>query len=355
MQQQDKDRVSYYAALTIFFSFIELFIPKPLPFFRLGIANVPILLSLNLPLPAFSLLLFLKGIGSSYISGNLFSIFAIVSLAQTFASGYLMFLLKVALGKHISNYGLSMAGALISTYVQIELASLYIGQSITKLSGVMLLISLISSLFVAFMAGRLNLPETAPSLEWNNGKYTGYVEIITLLFSAMAIMMIKTPFFAAMTFVLALIEQKILGRKIRIVPHIMILITMIFTSLLTPSGRIIFSIGSWPITIGSIKTGIEKAFVLSSSVALSQGYSMLIRPNKGIIGKTLAYYTSLISAFKENGNMPILDRIKQSLSIKTLTAREKGKVNIRPLALCLFTIAFIGILLLSRIYPSQHY
>ena len=83
MDSQDKDRVAYYAAIAIFFSTLELFIPKVLPFFRLGIANIPILLSLNLPFSSFMVLVVLKGIGNSYISGNLFSVSVFSVVATT--------------------------------------------------------------------------------------------------------------------------------------------------------------------------------------------------------------------------------------------------------------------------------
>lgn len=352
MQQQDRDRVAYYASLAIFFSFIELFIPKILPFFRLGIANIPILLSLDLPLSSFSLLLLLKGIGNSYISGNLFSVFALVSIAQTFASGFLMYALKRVLRNHISNYGLSLSGALVSTYVQIYLASLYIGKAISELLGIMLSLSLISSLLVAYFSYRIELPKVAPSLEWNERERNSKLQIATLLISGMAVMMIKSPVLSLLAFALALLEQKMLGRKIKIVPHLIIFITMVATSLLTPSGKILLSLGSFPITLGSLENGIEKAFILSASISLSQGYSTLINPGKGIVGKTLGYYTALVSSFRENENLPILKRISHCLSLDSLKARKKIAKSVSVGILCLFTLCYVAILVVSRIYPS---
>ena len=55
-------------------------VPKPLPFMRLGIANLPILLAADLlPLPWYLALALVKVFGMSVISGSLFSYVALFS------------------------------------------------------------------------------------------------------------------------------------------------------------------------------------------------------------------------------------------------------------------------------------
>ena len=45
---------AWFGALCFFLSAMEYMIPKPLPFLRLGLANLPIMLAVEvLPLPAF--------------------------------------------------------------------------------------------------------------------------------------------------------------------------------------------------------------------------------------------------------------------------------------------------------------
>ena len=122
MQKQDK--IAYLASISLFLSIVELFIPRPLPFFRIGLANIPLLFAINYDFSSFMLLTLLKGLGSSYISGNLISIFGVMSVLQSLASGLAMFSVSRLWGKHISIYGISMTGALVSTIVQILVALL---------------------------------------------------------------------------------------------------------------------------------------------------------------------------------------------------------------------------------------
>ena len=66
---------------------IEYIIPKPLPFMRLGLANLPVLIGLEtLAPPAFLLLVLLKVIGQALIMGTLFSHIFILSFCGSIAS-----------------------------------------------------------------------------------------------------------------------------------------------------------------------------------------------------------------------------------------------------------------------------
>ena len=67
--------LSFSAALCMFFSMIEYAIPKPLPFLRLGLANIPFILGLfKLKKREYFFLVFLKVIFQSLISGTFLSI-----------------------------------------------------------------------------------------------------------------------------------------------------------------------------------------------------------------------------------------------------------------------------------------
>ena len=109
---RSQDRIAYLAALSLLMSAAELLVPRILPFFRLGLANIPLLLALGMAPGHFALLLLLKAIGNAYISGTLFSVFAIISIAQTFASGIMMYALSRLFGRRISIYSVSAMGAL---------------------------------------------------------------------------------------------------------------------------------------------------------------------------------------------------------------------------------------------------
>jgi heptaprenyl diphosphate synthase len=119
--------------LCFFLSLLEYMVPKPLPFIRLGLANVPLLLALDiLPFSSFLLLLGLKVIGQGLVSGTLFSYVFVFSLGGTGVSALLMYALRRFIGKEkISLIGISAAGALASNGVQLVLARLFIfGESV---------------------------------------------------------------------------------------------------------------------------------------------------------------------------------------------------------------------------------
>jgi heptaprenyl diphosphate synthase len=115
-------------AFCLFLSSIEYMIPKPLPFMRIGIANLPLILALDLfPLAPFLLLTAVKTIGQALITGTLFSYIFLFSLAGTFASALSMFALRRLFGeKTLSFTGISVAGSLVSNGAQLVLARLFI-------------------------------------------------------------------------------------------------------------------------------------------------------------------------------------------------------------------------------------
>jgi heptaprenyl diphosphate synthase len=115
-------------AFCLFLSTIEYMIPKPLPFMRIGIANLPLILALDIfPFKPFLILVGLKVLGQALITGTLFSYVFLFSLAGTAASALSMFFLRRLLGeKRIGFIGLSVFGALLSNGAQLVLARLFI-------------------------------------------------------------------------------------------------------------------------------------------------------------------------------------------------------------------------------------
>lgn len=118
------DLVAFFGALSLFFATLEYLIPKPIPFFRLGLSNLPLLVSLGF----FSfreqlLLLLLKVVGTGIVNGTLTSYVFLFSTGATVASFIVMYgLHRVVPARLLSLTGISLAGALASNAVQIVLA-----------------------------------------------------------------------------------------------------------------------------------------------------------------------------------------------------------------------------------------
>ncbi len=161
MQQHSSPRqrlelLAFFGALCLFFASIEYLFPKPVPFFRLGLANLPVLISLNLFSPAYVLLLvLLKVLGQGLINGTLASYVFLFSLSGSFASAFIMLLAKRVGGRHISLVGISLFGAIGSNVVQILLSLQFIfGMTAWIIAPVFMTLGVGSGLFVGLFAER---------------------------------------------------------------------------------------------------------------------------------------------------------------------------------------------------------
>lgn len=130
-RQRRLDLIAFLGALCLFLSTIEYLFPKPFPFFRLGLANLPVLLSLELLSPGSVLLLvLLKVVGQGLVNGTLASYVFLFSAAGSYASALMMLLTARLGGKRISLIGVSLFGALASNVIQVALSVTFVfGQS----------------------------------------------------------------------------------------------------------------------------------------------------------------------------------------------------------------------------------
>jgi len=119
--------VALLGGVCMFLSAVDYMIPKPIPFLRVGIANLPILVGLDLlPVPLLLLVVVLKVIGQGLVGGTLFSYVFLFSAAGSFASALAMLAVRRLLGPAISLVGVGVIGALFGNAAQILLARLLI-------------------------------------------------------------------------------------------------------------------------------------------------------------------------------------------------------------------------------------
>ena len=345
---RSQDNVAYLGAISLLMSLAELFVPRPLPFFRLGLANIPILMGLGLDIRSFIALLAVKAIGNSYVSGTLFSLFAIMSLSQTFASGMLMYLAK-KLCRSISIYSISLLGALASSIVQIAVASLYAGDGALMFLPLMLALSLPSAILVAYLSGKIELPEHLPEAEGMEGRRNTLLPIASLVISAGSVLMMENIPLLAIALIAALAFQKRSGRKIKMGMHIMTLAFMVFSSLLTPEGRVLCTVLSYPITENALLSGIAKALSLSAAMALSQGFSTQLSISSGIAGRTL-YLFSLIETSFRNAEGPLNKRVHDALELKMYNKPSNVRINIPKFTLFALLLIFLILNLLDILF-----
>ena len=141
-QTTDKKLLPFLAALCLFLAAVEYAVPKPLPFLRLGLANLPVIVALFvLPTRDIYKLILLKIIGQALITGTLFSYIFLFSAAGSLASGLTMLGVHLWLKKKVSCIGLSLAGATANNIAQLVVARLILFGSATRYIAPILLIS----------------------------------------------------------------------------------------------------------------------------------------------------------------------------------------------------------------------
>ena len=120
--------IALLGAFCLFLSTIEYMIPKPMPFMRIGIANLPLMLALDIfPFHTFLVLVGIKVLGQALITGTLFSYVFLFSLAGTSLAAVTMYFLRRLFGPNrITFIGVGTAGAMMSNITQLALAWIFI-------------------------------------------------------------------------------------------------------------------------------------------------------------------------------------------------------------------------------------
>jgi heptaprenyl diphosphate synthase len=148
----------FFAALSLFLSTLEYLFPKPIPFFRIGLSNLPLLLALDIfPLRMVLFLAFLKVAGQGLVNGTLSSYVFLFSLTGTAAGTAAMLLIRSTCRKYISLLGTSLFGALCSNLIQVFLAVTFIfGESAWVIAPLLLGLGLAGGSVVGIFAQRFS-------------------------------------------------------------------------------------------------------------------------------------------------------------------------------------------------------
>ncbi len=320
------------AALCFFLSTIEFMIPRPLPFLRVGLANVPIMLAADmLSLRPFAVLVALKVLGQGLVGGTLFSYVFAFSLAGTAASAAVTFALRRAFGKRVSFVGTSVAAAFVSNATQLALARAFVfGEGIAFIAPPFLALGVVTGATLGFATNRF-----ASRSRWYSGILAGTIPArgdSTAADSAAAetpppgtrLRVTRTARLScglALTLlilflpdaghkaVLTLAAGILLvagGGRIRLIPTLSVSLGIVFFNLLSPFGRVVIEPLGLPITAGALETGIKKALSLegmlfASRWALSAGVSL--SGKAGSLMERIAAFLSYLT-----GCRPKLDR-----------------------------------------------
>lgn len=309
------NEISYLASYALLLSYLEFFIPRPLPFLRLGLSNAVILYALSMDFSSLFLLCIIKTVCSAFISGTFFSPFFLISFSQSLASALAMYSLnfiskKIFKDKLFSLYGISLFGSAISAIVQILLCTIYLGLGTIKLMGIMLFFSIFSGIITAYLSQKLSLQISTqlplqssfqtPKEEKisSKTKVINLLKILFLVIFSLIIFLTNKLLLLIIFFILSFLLQFFSKKKLNILPHIFMWAFVFITGIFIPNGKIFFYIGNLAITKGALVSSAIKSLKLSSSMALSQVAVLIPIYGKGIISKTIKNFQTLVSQNK---------------------------------------------------------
>ncbi len=317
-----RKKLVFLAAMCFFLSIIENAFPKPVPFFRLGLANLPVMISFLVMSPSQSLfLVFLKILAGSVASGTLFSYIFLFSFCGSMASFLVMaavFLLKER--GMMSWVGVSLFGALASNCAQLALSRIFIfGESTVYVAPYFLVLSLGSSialgLFAEFFQSRSRwleavIREDGLLVEQDDAPVKegeGLVSFrLRLAFAVATILCLSLVVFAcfckspAVLWSLVAVMAAavfVLRRKISVVTTAVMVLSVTAVSLLVPHGKILLELGFLRITEGALVQGLLRSGRLTACLFSSRLAFALLSPfhaeSRGLVGQVMV----LSSAF----------------------------------------------------------
>lgn len=288
---------AWFGALCFFLSTIEYAIPKPLPFLRLGIANVPVMLAIDiLPFPAYCVLVLIKILGQGLIGGTLFSYIFLFSAAGSVSSALVMLLLRKIFHKRISWIGISVAGAFASNAAQLVFARFYIfGESAWYIAPPFFAVGVVSGTLLGIFANvyekksrwyeelRSDLrmdqsvfpawangptPATAPETSgfWRHPAFrvsVGTIFLLTLMFSDSLILQAGIM---GLSIALVLADKT----PVKPVPALVMTASIVLFNLFVPFGKVLIAPLGIPITEGALVSGVKKALLLEGMIFISK-------------------------------------------------------------------------------------
>ncbi len=365
----------------MFLSAIEYMIPKPVPFLRVGIANLPILVSVDLlPVPLLLLVVVLKVLSQGIIGGTLFSYVFLFSAAGSFASALAMLGTRRLFGAHITLVGVGVIGALFGNVAQIVLARLLIfGESAWLIAPPFIGLGSITAVLLGIFAERF-----AERSQWLAGYSAvgvtterspctvlpGIQASPTDLFICGALLfppfLLQQDVAVRAVLILAyMLLNALAGRRVRLLQVGVVAAGIVVFNLVIPTGRVLAAPVGLLLTEGALKNGLMKATAMTGLVVLSQ---FSIRPSLrlpgrfgGLVGRSLFYFEAIMNQRGAIDRKDIigsidfllvsLSRISSPSSGSPLTATPFRKVGSGRAVLAVLVAVSWGLFMVTRVHP----
>jgi heptaprenyl diphosphate synthase len=373
--------IALLGAFCLFLSAVEYMIPKPVPFLRIGLANVPLMIALDLfSWKFFALLALIKVLGQALITGTLFSYVFLLSLAGTCSSAAVMYLLTRGPGRdRIGFVGIGVSGAMVSNISQLGLARFFIlGEGVKFLLPPFLISGMVTGIALglfceAFTArsrwyhrirGLPGYDDTRRDLSLQTGAGPGKLSLagaepaelalppqragegqrpfqelfssrdlcIAGFFMTAAFLANPSVLVRCLQFLLFWVFAGLGGKKNNPLLTFSVMLGIVFFNLLVPYGRVLAEIGPLRITQGSLLGGIRRAVTLEGLIMLSRAS---IRPDLrfpgffgALMGESIRIFGEISrrkGALTRKGFIEGLDRLMETLSAEGELSGEGGR------------------------------
>lgn len=163
-------------------------------------------------------------------------------------------------------------------------------------------------------------------------------------------LLISSPFIKLATSLIYLVLAGIKGIRVRILPNIIILITIILITLFSPAGLEILNIRGFSITLGALFNGVYKASLLIGTLYLSKIIlSTNIRfPGRiGTLVESLFFYFNQMTSGKRIKGVNLIEELDQLLlglnHKKEKNSIKKERVKDPSLLLFITTLILLAI------------
>ena len=150
--------IAMMTALASSLNLLEMFIPKPLPFMKIGLSNIIVLILVFSEFYKEAIIVaFSKSIIGAFLSGLLFSPTFLLSLGGNLVSCILMIIFSKAL-KNITIFGVSVIGSYFHLLTQLIIMRIFIIQnnSILLLYPLIAVISILTGLLTGMIGSLFN-------------------------------------------------------------------------------------------------------------------------------------------------------------------------------------------------------
>lgn len=341
-------KIAFLSALILISAAIELIIPKPLPFFRLGLANIILLLSLLiLNSRNFLILSLLKVFINSFISGTLLSQIFLISFASNLLSALSMFLLfKLFYNKNLISFiGISLISSLFYNLSLIYLSSLLLfSNAIWYIAPLLLTLGFISSIITGFLANNLKSWDFIQIIKIIDPKdiiitsTSSYNEpLLTLLILPLIYLSNYIQLFILA--IILTIFSLLLNKTIRLKPTLLTFIIILLSNIFIKKGLVLYENSLFTLTKDSLINAIRIFLFLYSLLRI--GSIIGLTRIKGLtFFSYISYYQKAIRFNKVN---QILESIKNAYLNPEITIEEKREKNKK-------NIFFFSLLIISSYF-----